>query len=151
MRSTLRPAIWPGLLGGLALAVLEVRGHRDDGVGDRLAQVGLGVALELLQHARADLLRGVLLAVDVVGRPAGADVALDRPDRPVDVGHGLVLRGLPDEHLAVAGEGHDRGCGALALGVGDDRRLAALEDGDDGVGGPEVDADRTSHGGCLRW
>ena len=39
------------------------------------------------------------------------------------------------------------GRGARALGVGDDRRLAALEDGDDGVGGPEVDADRTSHGG----
>jgi hypothetical protein len=33
MRSTLRPAIWPGLLGGLALGVLEVRRDGDDGVG----------------------------------------------------------------------------------------------------------------------
>ena len=81
------------------------------------------------------------------GVPVAAHVPLDRTDRPVDVGDGLVLRGLADEHLAVAGEGDDRGRRARALGVGDDRRLAAFEDGDDGVGGPEVDADRTSHGG----
>ena len=134
-----------GLLGGLALCVLEVRGDGDDGLGDRLTEVGLRVALELLQHARADLLGGVLLAVDVRRGPTGADVALDRTQRPVDVGHRLVLGGLTDQHLAVARERHDRGCGPRTLRVRDDRRLAALEDGDDGVGGPEVDADRTSH------
>ena len=71
---------------------------------------------------------------------------LDRPDRPVDVGHGLVLGRLADQHLAVPGERDDGRGGAGALGVRDDRRLATLQDGDDGVGGPEVDADRTSHG-----
>ena len=161
MRRTFRPAICAGLLGGLALGVLEVGGDGDHRVGDLLAEVGLGVALELLQHARADLLGGVLLAVDVRRGPVGADVALDRTDRPVDVGDRLVLGGLTDQHLAVARERHDRGRGARALRVRDDRRLAALEDGDDGVGGPEVDADRTSHvlssvdtavGPCLlRW
>ena len=36
-----------------------------------------------------------------------------------------------------------------ALGVGDDDRLAGLEDADDRVGGAEVDADGLGHGGCL--
>ena len=54
-----------GLLGGLALVVVEVRGDGDDGVGHVLTEVGLGVALELLQDAGADLLRGVGLAVDL--------------------------------------------------------------------------------------
>ena len=54
-----------GLLGGLALGVVEVRGDGDHGLDDRVAEVRLGVALELLQDAGADLLRGVLLAVDV--------------------------------------------------------------------------------------
>ncbi len=38
------------------------------------------------------------------------------------------------------------GRGARALGVRDDLRLAAGQDGDDGVGGAEVDADRSCHG-----
>ena len=75
-----------------------------------------------------------------------ADVALDRPDGPVDVCHGLTLGDLTDQHLAVLGEGNDGRGGPRALGVGDDGGLAALEDGDDGVGRPEVDADRTCHG-----
>ena len=138
-----------GLLGGLALRVLEVGGHGDDGVGDRLAQVGLGVPLELLQDARADLLRRVLLAVDLGGAPRRAHVPLDAADGAVDVGDGLVLGRLADEDLAVLGERDDRRGGARTLGVGDDRRLAALEDGHDGVGRAEVDSDRSSHRGAL--
>ena len=133
-----------GLLGGLTLGVVEVRRHGDDRVGDVLTEVGLGVALELHQHARADLLRGVVLAVDLDG-PVGAHVALDRTDGPVDVGDRLVLGGLTDQHLAVARERDDRRGGAGALRVGDDDGVATLEYRDDGVGGPEVDTDRTSH------
>ncbi len=129
---------------------LEVGGDGDHRVGDLLTEVGLGVALELLEHPGADLLGGVALAVDVGGVPVAAHVPLDRTDRPVHVGDGLVLRRLADQHLAVAGEGDDGRRGTRALRVRDDRRLATLQDGDDGVGGPEVDADRTSHGVFLR-
>ena len=135
-----------GLLGGGALGVVEVGGHGDDGLGDGVAEVGLGVALQLLQHAGGDLLRGVLLAVDV-DRPAGAHVALDGPDRAVGVGDGLALGHLADEHLAGLGEGDDRRGGAATLGVGDDDRVAGLEERDDGVGGAEVDTDGLGHGG----
>ena len=137
-----------GFLGGLTLGVVEVGGHGDHRVGDVLAEVGLGVALELHQHARADLLRRVFLAVDLDG-PVGAHLTLDRTDGPVDVGHRLVLGGLADQHLAVARERDDGRRGAGALGVGDDDGVATLQYRDDGVGGPEVDSDRTSHGCCL--
>ena len=96
-----------GLLGGGALRVVEVGGHGDDGLGDGVAEVGLGVALELHQRAGRDLLRGVRLAVDV-DRPVGAHVALDRADRAIGVGDGLALGDLTDEDLAVLGEGDDR-------------------------------------------
>ena len=135
-----------GLLGGLALVVVEVRGDGDDGVRHGLAEVGLRVALELLEDAGADLLRGVLLAVDVVGLPVRAHVALDRADRAVGVGHGLALGDLADQHLTALAERDDGGGGATALGVRDDGGLAALEDGDGAVRGAEVDADCTGHG-----
>ena len=128
-----------GLLRGLTFGVIEVRGHGDDRVGDGVAEVLLGIALQLLQDARRDLLRRVLLAVDLDG-PVGAHVALDRRDGAVDVGDGLALGGLPDEHLAVLRECDHRRGGAETLGVGDDRGLAALEDAHHRVGGSEVDS-----------
>ena len=100
-----------GLLGGLALGVAEVGGHGDDGLGDGVTEVGLGVALELLQDAGRDLLRVVGLAVDV-DRPVGAHVALHRADRAIGVGDGLALGDLADEDLAGLRERDHRRGGA---------------------------------------
>ncbi len=133
-----------GFLRGLTLGVVEVRGDGDDGIRHGVTEVGLGVALQLHEDARGDLLRRPLLAVDVVA-PVGAHVALDGGDRAVDVRDGLALRGLTDEHLAVLRVCDHRGSGAEALGVGDDLRLATFEDADDGVRRTEVDSNSTCH------
>ena len=155
-----------GVLGGLALHVVEVRGDGDDRLRDGLAEVLLGVGLELLQDHRRDLLGRVVLALDVdldaavlalrdlVGDglalrggllELAADEALDRLDRVLRVGDRLVLRGLAHDALAVLAERDDRRRGAIAFGVDDDGRLAALEDGHRRVGGTEVDTENLGH------
>src|SRR5665811_2621985 len=85
-----------------------------------------------------------MTVVDLL-RPVGSDLALDRADSTLDVGDGLSLGDLADEHLTVLGERDDGRGRTPALRVRDDRGLAALEDGDCRVGGTEVDPYRTCH------
>ena len=127
------------VLRGLALGVVEVSRNGDDGVGHGFAEVCLGVLLQLLQDEGRDLLRRVDGAVDV-DLPVRAHVALDGRDRAVDVRDGLPLRDLSDEDLAVLRKADDRGGRARSLGVGDDGRFPALEDGDARIRCAEVDA-----------
>ena len=141
----LEPGDLPGLLGGLALRVVEVRGHRDDGLVHRVAQVRLGVALQLAEDLRGDLLRRPLLAVDVEAPVLRAHVPLHGPDRSIRVRDGLALGDLADQDLAVLGEPHHRGGGAGAFGVRDDDRLAGLEHRDHRVRRPQVDPHRSCH------
>ena len=133
-----------GLLRGLTLGVTEVRRHRDDRLSHRVTQVGLGIALELLQDACGDLLGVVRLAVDV-DRPVGADVALHGTDGPVRVGDGLTLGDFAHEDFAGLGKRHDGRRGARTFGVRDDGRISGLQGRDNRVGGTEVDTDGLGH------
>ena len=155
-----------GVLGGLALGVVEVRGHRDHRLGDLLTDVVLGRLLQLHQDLRADLLGAYLLAADVertvavggahglVGDSLGLlarllELAADEPLGAVDgvlgVRHGLPLRDLTDEHLALVIPCDDARRDARTLFVHDHLRLAPFHDRDDAVRRPEVDPDNLAH------
>ncbi len=155
-----------GVLGGVALGVVEVRRDRDHGLAHRLAQVGLGVGLELLQdhgrdlRRRDDLVAGLDAGVTVRAggdlvrddllllghlRGLAAHEALDREDGVLGVRHRLALGRCADQALAVLGERDDRRGRATALGVGDDGGLAALHHRHARVGRPQVDTDHSCH------
>jgi hypothetical protein len=160
----LEPRDPPGVLGRLALRVVEVGGHRDDGLGDFLAEIVLGGLLHLAQHFGRDLLRrdflvafldpriAVVGAHDLVGHQG--DVLLHflflelAPDQPLHriegvlgVRHRLPLGGRAGEDVAFVGVGDDRRRGARPFRILDDLGLAALHDRDARVGRAEIDAD----------
>ncbi|CDK39946.1 NAD-specific glutamate dehydrogenase [Halorubrum sp. AJ67] len=130
-----------GVFCRLPLLVVEVRGDGDDRLLDVVAQVLLGVAFDLLEDHRRDLLGRVLLVADLDGVAVLAHVPLDRLDRAVGVLDGLILRRLADEALVVVSERDDRGRRPVALGVRDDLRLVAFHHRERGVGGTEVDTE----------
>ena len=136
-----------GVLGGLTLGIVEVCRAGDDGVGDGLAKVGLGVPLQLHQDLRGNLLRGPLLAVDVDG-PVGAHVALDGRNSAVNVGHGLTLGHFADKDLAGLGEGHHGRRGTGAFGVDDNGGLATFKSCDAGIRGSQIDTNCACHNVC---
>ena len=134
-----------GVFGRLALRVVEVGGNGDDRFGHALAEIVARVVDELLQDHRGDLLRRVILAVDLHAIVAFAHVALDRSDRAIGVGDRLAFRELADETFAGLRECDHRRRRARAFGVGNDDGLRALHHGDDRIGRAEVDADHFSH------
>ena len=88
-----------------SLRVVKVCRHGDDRLSHGVAQVGLGVTLELHQGTGADFLGRVLLAVDVLTAPVGTHVALHRTERAVGVGDGLTLGHFANENFAGLREG----------------------------------------------
>ena len=132
------------VLGGLALGVGEICGHGDDRLGDRTAQIRLGVGFQLLQNHGADLLGRIGLAV-YCNLMIGAHLPLDGRDGAVRVRNGLTLGHLPHHALAGLGERHHRGRCAVALGVGNDDGLAALHHSHAGVGCTKIDTDNFRH------
>src|SRR6185437_1740359 len=148
-----------GVLGGLALRVVEVGRNGDDRLRHRIPEVVFRRLLHLLEDHRRDFGRRVALALDldrgdVIGtgddlvrdaldlvlhfaHPA-AHEPLDRKDRVLWIGNGLALGDLTDEPFTVFGETDDRRGRATALGVGDHDGIAAFHDCDDGVRRPEI-------------
>ena len=158
-----------GVLGRLTLRVVEVGRHRDDGILDRCAQIGLGRLLHLGEHEGADLTRRVHLAhgldpgvavarLDDLERDAlhlflhlrvleaATDETLRRVERVLRIGDRLALGWRAHQALAVLAEGDHRRCGAHALGVLDHSGRAALHHSHARVGRAQVDADHlTAH------
>ena len=133
-----------GILGCLTLAVVEVCRNRDNGLGNRLAQVSLSIGFQLLQDHSADLLGSVLLAVQghlVVG----AHITLDGSNGVLRVGDGLTLCDLADQTVAGLGKADHRRGGACTLRVCDDNGLAALHDSHAAVGSTKVDTNDLTH------
>jgi len=93
------------VLGGGPLVVVEVGGHRDHRLGDRLAQERLGVTLELAEQERGQLLGRDLPVAEAHGHPP-AHLPLERGGGPFRVRGGPAARRFPDEHLPVRGHRH---------------------------------------------
>ncbi len=158
-----------GVLGGLALGVVEVGGNRDDGLGDGLAEIGLRRLLHLGQDEGRNLRRRIVLAVgrdpgvavgglgDLVGDElevllrhrivvGAADEALDREEGTLGIGDGLALGRLADKALAIVRDRDDRRGGAGTFGILDDLRRGAFHHCDAAVGRAEVDTNDFTHG-----
>ena len=116
-----QPGDLAGVLGRLALVVVEVRGNGDHRAVDAFTEIGFGVGLELLEDHRGDLGRRMLLAAGLHARVAvgpgddlvgddrlllahlallAAHEALDREDGVLGVGYGLALGDGAYEALA---------------------------------------------------
>src|SRR2546430_2005033 len=157
-----QPGDAPGILGRLALGVVEVRGHGDDRLAHGLAEVVLGRTLQLLQDLRADLRGAPLLSLDLhhgvavvrlddlernppslVGSllELAAHEALDGVDGVLRIGDRLPAGDLADQDLSVLAEADDGRGEPVALLVLDHLRVAPLHDRDHGVRRAQVDSD----------
>src|SRR5699024_7163858 len=164
----LEPGDAPGVLGRLALRVVEVGRHGDHRFRNLRAEIILGRALHLLQHFGGDFRWRHLVAtrfhpgvaivgLDDVERHDGAillrgrvvkrapDQAFDRVQRVRWIGDRLTLGRTPDQRLLVVGKRDHAWRGALAFGVFDDPRLVAIQYGDTRIRGAQINTYDFAH------
>ena len=167
----LQPGDAPGVLGGLALVVVEVGGAGHHGPAHLAPQRRLGDGLHLLQDQRRHLGDGQHPLADLhphrVVRPLDDPVGHHRlgllhlvgeeepPDEPLGgvdgvlgVGDDVALGAVADQDRPVLEEAHHRRVGALPPLVGEDVGLPVDDRRHGAVAGAEVDADRdvVAHG-----
>ena len=157
------------VLGGLALRIVEVGGHGDDGLRDGRAEEAFGVALELAQDVGRDFGRceahfakldaGDFTGFDIVGEAKGEELqlvvhfveaaaheALDRVDDAFGRLDESAARTVADSDCGTATFGRDRverddrGDKVGAIDAGNNHRCVALHIGDERVGGAEIDS-----------
>ena len=159
-----------GVLGSLALGVVEVRGDSDNGVVDGVTEVGLSGLTHLDEDHGGDLLRGKLLGLTLelnlndglavlVDDPEGevlhiglnlgigelaANQTLGVEDRVLGVHGDLVLGRITDQTLSVS-ESNERGRRPVTLVVGDDFNSVISEDTHARVRGAEIYTDGGRH------
>jgi hypothetical protein len=90
------------------------------------------------------------VADHLTGIVTASDEPLDAKDRVLRVGHRLALGDLAHQALAVAGNGHHRGRGSAAVGIGDDRGVTTVHDGYTRIGCSKIDSDSFAHFLFLR-
>jgi hypothetical protein len=167
----LEPRDRAGVLRRLPLGVVEVRGHRDDGPLDLLAQVGFRGLLEVLENHRGNLRRRVQLAPDLdlhqlvrtadhlvrdeflfLGHLAAAPAhkPLDGIYRVLRVGNLLMPGELADQDLALVREPDHRGGQPSAGRVDQHLRRRAFHDGYNGQRRSQVYSDNLVTGHALR-
>ena len=165
-----QPGDRAGVFGGLTLGIVKVRGDRDHGVGDFLAEVFGGIVHEAAQHLRRNLFGRVLLSHDQEAhcvvwaghhfvrhvldlglhfRIAAANEALRRVNGVLGVEDGLPAGHLANQSLACCRVGDHRWCKAAAFIVDDDGGLATLHHRDYRIRSSQIDSYRFSHTASL--
>ena len=157
-----------GVLGRLALGVIEICRNGNDSLLDLLTEIGFGGLLHLLQDEGRNLRGGIGLAFDLHPRipvrgpydlvgdklfvlldhrvvVAPADEALHRKNGTLGIGDCLAFGRLSNKSLAIVRKSDDGGRGAHAFRVLDDLRRLAFHDGDARIRGAEVDANDLAH------
>ena len=141
-----------GVLGRLALTVVEIRRHGDHRLRQGLAEILLGDGAHFLQHVGRDFgnRKGLVAQPDAhvavrsfhqrIGHrrldrlhrrrgPRSPDEALDRPGRIFRIGHCLALGDVSHQPFAAFRQGNHRRRGLVAAAVGDDGGVDALKHG----------------------
>ena len=163
-----------GVLGRLALRVVKVGRHCHYRFGDRLAKKILGCFLHFLQRLRRNLWRRHLLTVHfnpsiaVIGLSyfvghhldvflhdfvveLTADETLDREQRVIGIRDSLALSRLAHQDFAIVCVSNNGRGGAIAFGVLNNFRLAAVHYCDAGVRCAEVNSYDLTHFSFLQF